>query len=357
MNTTDKSRVAVCGMQGTILRRRSFLFNLIARAASVVTFVLVSAQTNAETIKVGFVNSIAQAPVFIADSKGYFAAEGLAVKLAKFNSGQQVAVATASSDVDFGAAGFTGGLYNLAGGGALRIIAGGARDVPGFDFQPYIVSNHAWADGLRSYKDIPGHSFATTQIGSPVYYGFAMLAAKYHFDMAKIRVLPLQSFPNVVSAVVNGKADMTLIPGALSIGLIQRGDVKLLGWSGNEVETQISGVYVATRTADTRRDLVLHFLRAYRKATHEYHDAFTGPDEKRADGPKAREMLAILAKYTGLSIKQARLGVAWIDAKGRLDVKDVFRQVAWYKSRGMLKPGVKGEEIIDKRYVVPLPRQ
>jgi hypothetical protein len=33
----------------------------------------------------------------------------------------------------------------------------------------------------------------------------------------------------------------------------------------------------------------------------------------------------------------------------------VLHQIAWYKSQGMLKDSVNGNDIIDKRYAVPLP--
>jgi hypothetical protein len=36
-------------------------------------------------------------------------------------------------------------------------------------------------------------------------------------------------------------------------------------------------------------------------------------------------------------------------------VADVLHQIAWFKEQGMLKLDGTGEEIIDKRYVVPMP--
>lgn len=48
-------------------------------------------------------------------------------------------------------------------------------------------------------------------------------------------------------------------------------------------------------------------------------------------------------------------GLPYVDAEARLDIKDILHQVNWYKSRGLVKPGVDGNAIIDKRYVKPLP--
>jgi NitT/TauT family transport system substrate-binding protein len=68
-------------------------------------------------------------------------------------------------------------------------------------------------------------------------------------------------------------------------------------------------------------------------------------------------VLAILSKYVGQSPEQLKRAVPYIDREGRLDVKDIRHQIAWYKSQGMLKDTVNADEIIDKRYVVPLPER
>ncbi len=60
-------------------------------------------------------------------------------------------------------------------------------------------------------------------------------------------------------------------------------------------------------------------------------------------------------KYTGLSPEQARIGIAYYDRAARLDVKDVLRQIAWYKSHGMVKGEFDPKSVIDMRYVEALP--
>ncbi len=49
-----------------------------------------------------------------------------------------------------------------------------------------------------------------------------------------------------------------------------------------------------------------------------------------------------------------KLGIAYVEPMLRLNVADVLRQIAWYKTQGMVKPEVDGATFIDKRYVVPL---
>ncbi len=96
-------------------------------------------------------------------------------------------------------------------------------------------------------------------------------------------------------------------------------------------------------------------LRALKKAMRDYHDAFTGPDEQRKDGPTAPEILAILAKQLGQPPEQVARAIAYVDRDGRVDVKDLNHQVAFLRAQGLIKGTVDLDAIVDKRYVVPLP--
>jgi NitT/TauT family transport system substrate-binding protein len=111
------------------------------------------------------------------------------------------------------------------------------------------------------------------------------------------------------------------------------------------------------RTANERRDTVERFLRAYRSGARLYHDAFIGPNGERRDGKDAPEIVALLGKAVGLGIEDVKLGIAYMDPEGRLDVKDVLRQIDWFRSQGMVKPGIDAAAVIDGRYVVPLPER
>jgi hypothetical protein len=84
-------------------------------------------------------------------------------------------------------------------------------------------------------------------------------------------------------------------------------------------------------------------------------DAFTGKGETRADGSTAPEVAAIISKHTGLTPDQVMRGIRYDDPEGRLDVKDILRQVAWFRSQGLVKGEFDGESVIDQRYAVPLP--
>jgi NitT/TauT family transport system substrate-binding protein len=311
----------------------------------------------ADTIKIGSTKIASGGPVFIAIDKGYFAEEGIDAQIEFFAASLPVAVATVSGGIDVGSAGLTAALYQLGGQGQIRIIAANARDAPGFPLYAFIVSNKAYEGGLKSYKDLAGKSVALGEVGAPAHYTLSLVTAKYGVDLKTVRVLPMQAIVNVISAVTGAQADGGVTPASAALPAIQKGDVKLLGYPGDEVPTQGGAMIVTTKTADERGDVIKRYIRGLRKGTRAYHDAFIGPDEKPQMGPTAPEMLAIIAKYTQQPVAQIGHALAYVDADARLDVKDVLRQIAWYKSEGMIKGEVDGDKIIDKRYVVPLPEK
>src|SRR6202165_6073082 len=157
--------------------------------------------------KVGVLRLSSSAPVFIAQDKGYFRDAGLEIELKFFDAAQPIAVATTSSDLDFGITSFTAGLYNLAGKGTLKGIGGMSRDKAGYPLIGYFASNKAYAAGLKAPKDIAGKRVAVTQVGSSFHYSLGLLADKYGFKLSEVRIVPLQSLSNAAAALQGETVD------------------------------------------------------------------------------------------------------------------------------------------------------
>ena len=312
----------------------------------------------AETVKIGVSRLASCAPIAIAIDKGYFTAEGITPDLVYFDAQQPIAIAVVSGDADFGIAAETAALYSLAGQGSLRIIAAGASEAPTFHYLGILVSNHAYDAGLRSPRDLGGHTFALTQMGTGLQYSLGLLSEKYGFDIKTVQLLPLQSNANIASALAGGRADSAIFSSTGALPLIERGDAKVLGWIGDETGIdQAYLLFTGTKTADERHDTVEHVLRAVRKAARDYHAAFTDSSGQRKDGPTAPAILAIIAKYLSQPVERVKQGLPYFDRDLRVDAKDVQHQIAWYKSQGLLKGDMTADSLIDKRYAVPMPEK
>ena len=323
---------------------------------TIFAFAFAVSGAGAETVKIGVTKLASNAQIAIARDKGYFAAEGLDPDLVFFDAQQPIAVALASGDLDFGNAAETAALYSLAGTGTLRIIGGGTIEAPTFHYLSLLVSNHAYAGGLKSAKDLPGHSFALTQIGTGLQYSLGLIAEKYGFDVKRVPLLPLQSNANIASALAGGRADSAIFSSTGALPLIKRGDAQLLFWVADETgRVQANLLLTSPKMADEHRDTVERFLRAVRKGSRDYHDAFTGPDGTRQDQATAPEILEIIAKYLQQPVELVKLGLPYLDREARLDAKDVQHQIAWYRAQGLMKGEANAATLIDKRYAVVLP--
>lgn len=320
-----------------------------------ITTLLAVGIVRAEPVKIGGVRSTAAGALYIAAEKGYFAAVGIEPQFIDFDSPGLVPVAVVSGSIDIGSAGVSAQLYALAAQGALKIIAGQAHETKGYQVTGFILSNAAARAGLTSFDQLAGHSVAISQIGSPVHYAASQVALKHHIALESLRFLPLQSNPNILSAVIGGTADTGVIPASLMAPALTRGDLKLLGWIGDEAPWQSSAVIAAPRLLDQRPGLVKRFLDALRRGLRDYHDAFTAPDGTRRDGATAPEIFAILAKYTGQPAEQLHLGIPYVDPKARLDFADMTRQLAWFTAQNMLKGRVTLDQVIDRRFAVAQP--
>jgi NitT/TauT family transport system substrate-binding protein len=318
--------------------------------------VALAAGARAETVKVGLLKTVGAGPIFIAQEKGYFAAEGLVIEDVVFDSAEPIAVATVSGSVDIGATGLTAGFYSLAGQGALKMIASGSFERPGFQGQAVLVSNRAWEGGLKAFSDWPGHSVAISQVGGAPHYSLGLLEEKFHIDPKTVRVLPLQSNANRIAAVTGGTADSAILPVTYAMPSIQHGDAKLLGWVGDNTPWQVAAVFTSTKAANERGDMLKRFLRASQRGAKDYADAFIGPDQKLRFGPSAPEILAIIAKYAGQKDADIKLGITYLDSEARVDVKDVEHQIAWFRTQGMVKGDFDANAVIDRRYAIALPQ-
>jgi NitT/TauT family transport system substrate-binding protein len=307
----------------------------------------------ADHIKIGVVRSLGGAPAYLAKDKGFFDAEGLDAELVFFESAQPISVAVASGDANFGTTGLTAAFFNLASQGALKIIGSSTWETPGFQNTGFLVSNQAYAAGLTSLKDIGGRTAAITQSGTPLHYILARAAEKYDIDFKTIRVLLLQSNPNVATALTGGQTDIAMQTAAPAYAIIAKGGARLLGWAGDELpRSQSEAMFTSTTMANERGDVVTRYLQAVRRAMAYIHEAFADDHDRRQDGPAATEIVAIIAKYLEQPPGLIKRGFPFFDPQARIVAQNFADLGAWYKAQGMLKGELDVKALIDTRYAL-----
>jgi NitT/TauT family transport system substrate-binding protein len=227
-----------------------------------------------------------------------------------------------------------------------------SREKAGYPLIGYFASNNAYAAGLKTPKDLAGKRIAVTQVGSSFHYSLGLLADKYGFKLADVKVLPLQSLSNAAAALKGETVDAALLPISTARSLVDSGGAKFLGWVGDETPWQLGAVFASPKTL-TNNALVTKLLAVLVRADREYHDVILASvkDGKADVNDKTKPLLEIIAKYTNLPVEQVVGNCAYIDPDGKLDVKNVGNQIAWLQEQGFVDKGFAADAIIAKEYV------
>jgi NitT/TauT family transport system substrate-binding protein len=313
---------------------------------------LLSSANAADKITVGGNRLSAVAPVFIAKDKGFFDEQALDATLVNLTSAQAIGAAVASGEVQFGMTAFTAGIYTLAGKGALRIIAGGLEEAPGYKSVAVLASSAAYKSGLTKLADLAGRKVGITSVGSPNQYQAYQIARKYNFDYRSMQFVPLQTYGNLVSALKGNQVDFALLSTTMAIQAEQSGS-KILAWMSDEERMQLGGIMAPTKIVSSQPGLVERFLRAYLKGLRYYHAAFQndGPNGSRQKGDNYDEALGIIAKYTGETPTAVAGGLPYFDPNARISEKSIEDQISYFKLLNQTDPTVSAKAIIEPRFL------
>ena len=307
-----------------------------------------------EKVTVAALTFVSSSPLFIAQEKGYFTDQGLDVDLKFFRAAQPVAVAIASQDADFGVTAFTAGFYNLASKGALKVIGAQLHEVKGFPGSAILASNKAYDAGLTSVEQLPGHSFAMSQVGSSFHYMIGQVAEKAGFGLDTMTLKPLQSVGNMIGALKSGQVDSMIIVPHIAKPLANAEAAKIIGWVADYAPYQVGGLFTSTKNVTTRRPVVEGFVKAYQKGIADYRAAFIEGQKNQ------QEILGLIHKYVykdqpaSKALAKIKNGAMYIEKDGRLDVADVYRQIAWYKQHRLVDAAADPATIVDTSFIEPL---
>ena len=274
-------------------------------------------------------------PFFIAKDKGFFTAAGIDFEAFPILATGTGTAALASGDVDLTIANPSAGFYNIAANQDLVVLAGVTYSKAGYSQGVIMASNAAYAAGLRGAKDLGGRRIGYAGLGGPSHFTTILLADKYHFDMASISPVVLNSDANALAAVQAGSVDAASVGSpVLAIPLEKAGAGKIIAWTGDDAPT-LGNILLLTShsTLAKRREVFVRFLRAYLRGAALYADTFQVRDAKGdfARTPQANELLAILSKWTKQSPEALAPTLPFVLSDARFDPAEVVQQVAIWK--------------------------
>ncbi len=331
-----------------VLDRRSFLTAGTAALAATATG---APAAEPQKLSLGLLHTLSPAPFYIAQGQGYFRDQGLDVSFVFFDAAQPIAAAVVAGDVDVGLTALTGGFFNLAEKGALRVIGGGLHEEKGVQGTALLVSDKAYAAGLTTPRKLPEHSMAITQYGSSFHYMLGRLAEVDGFDLKSVALRPVQTVQNMLAAVSTNQVDATFAVASMAKPAAKAGRAHIIAWIGDIVPYQITALFTTERMIRTRADALHRFAAAYRRGVADYRAAFfNGAPSQATDAA-----IALIGKYVFIGDPDARAkilaGVGNYSPDGALDVKDVLAQLAWFRQQGLVKGDADPKALINTSFL------
>ena len=311
----------------------------------------------ADPLRLGLLHTLSPAPFYIAQERGYFRDEGIDLTFRFFEAAQPIAAAAVSGDIDVGVTALTGGFFNLAEKGTLKVIGGGMHEQRGYEGSAILVSNQAYAAGLTSLDKLAGHSFAITQYGSSFHYMLGRIAEAEKFDIASMTLRPVQQIANMVAAVGSNQVDATIAIASMAKPLAASGQAHIIGWAGDVVPYQITALFTTAQMIAQHADVLQRFARAYQRGVADYRAAFLrlDPQGKPIVDDKTDAVIPLITAYVFTGDPNAREkiigGVGYYDEGGALDVADVTAQLKWFKAQDLVKGDADPKSVIDTRFL------
>ncbi|MGO4716945.1 ABC transporter substrate-binding protein [Bradyrhizobium sp. 2TAF24] len=316
---------------------------LVSGLAALATLGL-SATQAAEPLRIGWVAAMANAPALIAERKGFFASEGLAVELKPFGDGPVIQQAMASGELDVGYIGAPPVYQWFSRGLDSRILAKVNYG------QAAIVAKSGGP--IRDLPDLRGRRLAGVARGSGMDVLLRGYVLKEKAGLDPDADLSLSQLPvgNMNAALDTGTVDAVFSWEPFVSQALLRGTGRVVF----DVNAAIPGYpwYVVMAPAKTLKDRpedLVKLLRAHRRAI-----AFLRDHAAEADAIIASEFkLEAVTAPDGHTVApeavvaEARKRLGWSDELTAADRAFIQRLMDYSRDLGFLARPLKVEQIVD----------
>lgn len=332
----------------------SFLSGVRIVVLAAVTFgfaTLPAATQPVDTVSVGLVNIISDAPLLVAEKKGYFRDAGIEVKFVNFASGAAMVAPLGTGQLDVGGGAPSAGLYNaIARGISMKIVADKSTDSPGYGYSPVVIRKELVTSGrYKKLSDVKGMTFAEPAVGSTtaaIVERFLHKAGLKYNDVKHVFL----GFPNQVAAMRNGSIDATIATEPWATVDEREGvGVRIMPNTVFYPYQQAAVIMYSNDFSSKRSSVATRFMRAYLRGATYYHDALKGG---HIAGQNRDEVIGILSVGLKVDVPTLRAIIACdVNPKGYVNVKSLKEDYETYKRLGLITGEVNIDKLVDMSFV------
>lgn len=325
------------------MRRRYFFMGLGAVAASI----RAACSQELATVQVGYLGIATDAPMWIADEKGFFRDQGIKVETVKFTSSEEMMPLLSTGKLDFGNGAPGASLYNAVLRDVdVRAVADAATDPPGYGWSKLLIRSDLVKSGrFKTIRDLKGMTIvgaAQASSSSPQVARLVAMAGLKYSDISR-EVLP---YPQHPIAFQNGAIEAALTIEPFATLCVDRGiAVAIMGNDRFYPNQEVSCILSSAAFIKNRRDVIVRYLRAFLQGVRFYEDGLAGG---KMAGPNAEAVIDAIASHTSLKPDLIRRTTpVSIDPNGHLNLSSMRDDLAWYKGQGYVKGDITVEQVVD----------
>ena len=305
-----------------------------------------------EVVTVGATSSTSDAPIYIADKKGFFRAEGIEVKVSNFRSASDMVAPLGAGQLDAGAGSAGAALYNaVARGIRIKIVADKASSPPGYGATKILVRKDLIDSGrYKEPKDLKGLRFAMNAPGVSNTSTLNTLLKSAGLRYSDVETVDLP-FPDHVVALKNKSVDASASVEPGPAIAVRNGDAVVIK-ADDEIlpNHQIAVLLYSEEFVRKRRTDAVRFMRAYIRAVRFYNGALKNG---RFQGPNADEVIAILSESTPIKSRDIYQAITptGMNPDGRVNTASLAHDLAFYGEQGLIKGTINLDEVVDGSFV------
>ncbi len=302
----------------------------------------------ADTVKVSVYQSVSDAGIYIANDKGYFKEQGIAIDLIQLDSVSSVVTALASGQIDVAGGAPSAAIYNSSRQGiGVKVVADKGSMSKGGGYIGLVVRK-GMEGKIKSAADLKGHAVAWSGIGVGTTNEVALdhLLKSANLKESDISLQNL-SFGDSLAALASGSVDAAYLIEPLVQSAEERGlGTLLLSGDAMYLDQQVAVLLYGPDLVSRRADVAQRFMVAYLKGVRDYNDAF----RKNIGRPA---IVSILSKNTTVKKPELyeKMTMPGLNPDGAVNVEGMKADMQWFLSKGFLKEMVDVGKVVDNSFV------
>lgn len=306
-----------------------------------------------DEVKIGTPLVISDAPIVIAEAKGYCREQGIRTNLINLVTGSQMVAPLGAGQIDIAAAATSAGLFNAAARGiGLKIVADKGSNLPGYAYVSLIVRKELVDSGkFTTLKDLKGLRVAEPgkggSTGSTVNQALKSAGLRYD-DVVHVYNM---GFPEMVTALKNAAIDAAIAPEPFNTFAREQGIAVRFPSDAFYPRQTIAVVLYGNEFIAKRADVAHRFMLAYLKGVRFYNDAIR---DGHFSGPRAAELIDLLVKetrYKDPALYQ-KIVPNGCDPDGRVDRPSLDTDLAFYRENKFVENDKIGvADVVDDSFV------